>query len=278
MTLLTGKPGAAESVLKPTTKPVLDVVVLQTDLVWQDAPANRQALAAQLAHIQGADLIVLPETFNSGFSMQSAQIAETMQGKTVQWLQEQARLTGAVICGSMAVATDSGIFNRLLWVQPNGKIAYYDKRHLFRMAGEHQHYAPGQRRVVVELKGWRFLLQICYDLRFPVFSRNRDDYDAIIYVANWPAARSRIWSSLLVARAIENQAYVLACNRVGSDGNQHGYSGDSVVLNYVGEPLAQLSAGAAGILRQQLDLSSLQQFRQQFPALLDADDFSLASS
>lgn len=254
----------------------LQVVVLQTELVWQDASANRQHLEQQLAQIAGADLIVLPETFNSGFSMQSQQIAETMQGKTVQWLQQQARQTGAVICGSMAVATDTGIYNRLLWVQPEGKIAYYDKRHLFRMAGEHQHYQPGQRRVVVELKGIRFLLQVCYDLRFPVFSRNRDDYDAIIYVANWPAARSRIWSSLLVARAIENQAYVIGCNRVGSDGNGHQYSGDSVILNYLGEPLASLPAGAVGLVSQQLDVVALQQFRQQFPALLDADAFSFS--
>ena len=256
-------------------KTPLQLVVLQTELVWQDAEANWQRLERQLAQIVGADLIVLPETFNSGFSMQSRQIAETMQGETVQWLQQQAQRSGAVICGSMAVATDTGIYNRLLWVQPDGKIAYYDKRHLFRMAGEHQHYQPGQRRVVVELKGVRFLLQVCYDLRFPVFSRNRDDYDAIIYVANWPAARSRIWSSLLVARAIENQAYVIGCNRVGTDGNGHQYSGDSVILNYIGEPLASLPVGAAGQVSQQLDMAALQQFRRQFPALLDADAFSL---
>lgn len=255
----------------------LRVVLLQTALVWQDAAANRQLLEQQLAQLTAADLIILPETFNTGFSMQSQQIAETMQGKTVQWLQQQASRSGAVICGSMAVATDSGIYNRLLWVQPEGKIAYYDKRHLFRMAGEHQHYQPGQRRVVVELKGVRFLLQVCYDLRFPVFSRNRDDYDAIIYVANWPAARSRIWSSLLVARAIENQAYVLGCNRIGTDGNGHQYSGDSVILNYLGEPLASLPAGTAGVLTQTLDINALQLFRQQFPAQLDADTFSLSN-
>lgn len=258
-----------------TTAESLDVVVLQTELVWQDAAANRAALGAQLAQVQGADLIVLPETFNNGFSMQSEQIAESMQGDTVQWLVQQARRTGATICGSMAVATQTGIYNRLLWVQPDGQISWYDKRHLFRMAGEHQHYAAGQQRVVVTLKGWRILLQVCYDLRFPVFSRNRDDYDAVIYVANWPAARSRIWSSLLVARAIENQAYVIACNRVGQDGNGHAYSGDSVLLNYVGEPLVQLGAGVAGVLRQSLDIKLLRQFRQQFPALLDADEFAL---
>lgn len=255
----------------------LDVAVIQTELVWQDAAANRELLQPLLWQASGADLIILPETFNSGFSMQSQQIAETMQGATVQWLQQQAQQLGSVICGSMAVATDAGIYNRLLWIQPEGKIAFYDKRHLFRMAGEDLHYQPGQRRVIVEFKGFRLLLQVCYDLRFPVFSRNQNDYDAVIYVANWPAARGRIWSTLLQARAIENQAYVLGCNRVGVDGNGHGYSGDSVILNYLGEPLAELSPGEAGVLRHRLDLPALQQFRQQFPAALDADGFSLTA-
>lgn len=254
---------------------VLDVALIQSELIWQDAPANRLLLEPLLQQAAGADLIILPETFNSGFSMQSGRIAETMQGPTLQWLQQQAQQLGAVICGSMAVATDAGIFNRLLWVQPEGKIAFYDKRHLFRMAGEDQHYKQGQRRVIVEFKGFRLLLQVCYDLRFPVFSRNRNDYDAVIYVANWPAARSRIWSTLLQARAIENQAFVLGCNRVGLDGNGHTYSGDSVLLDYVGVPLAQLAPGQTGIVRATLDLAALQQFRSQFPAALDADEFSL---
>lgn len=264
--------------MSPTSgKPQLTVAVIQTELIWQDAAANRALLEPLLQQASDANLIILPETFNSGFSMQSAHIAETMQGATVHWLQQQAHQLGSVICGSMAVATDAGVVNRLLWVQPEGKIAFYDKRHLFRMAGEHQHYLPGQRRVIVEFKGFRLLLQICYDLRFPVFSRNRNDYDALIYVANWPAARSRIWTTLLQARAIENQAYVLGCNRVGNDGNGHGYSGDSVILNYLGEPLAELPAGTAGILRYALDLAALQQFRQQFPAALDADAFTLTA-
>jgi predicted amidohydrolase len=250
----------------------LDVALIQTPLVWQDAMANRQLLEPQLQLAAGADLIVLPETFNSGFSMQSSHIAET-----VQWLQQQAQQLGAVICGSMAIATDTGIFNRLLWVQPEGNIAYYDKRHLFRMAGEHLHYQPGQRRVIVELKGFRLMLQVCYDLRFPVFARNRADYDALIYVANWPAARARIWSTLLQARAIENQSYVLGCNRVGQDANGIAYSGDSVILNYLGEPLAELAAGQAGMLRTTLDLAALATFRQQFPAGLDADAFTLCA-
>ncbi len=260
-----------------STAEALDVAVIQTGLVWQNAAANRELLQPLLWQASGADLIILPETFNSGFSMQSQQIAETMQGATVHWLQQQAHQLGAVICGSMAVATDAGIYNRLLWVQPEGKIAYYDKRHLFRMAGEDLHYQPGQRRVIVEYKGFRLLLQVCYDLRFPVFSRNQTDYDAMIYVANWPAARSRIWSTLLQARAIENQAFVLGCNRVGVDGNGHAYSGDSVILNYLGEPLADLPPGEAGLLRCRLDLSALQQFRRQFPAALDADAFSLTA-
>lgn len=256
---------------------MLDVALIQTELVWQNAAANRELLQPLLWQAAGADLIILPETFNSGFSMQSQDIAETMRGPTVQWLQQQAHLLDAVICGSMAIATDAGIYNRLLWVQPEGKIAYYDKRHLFRMAGEDLHYQPGQRRVIVELKGFRLLLQVCYDLRFPVFSRNRNDYDAVIYVANWPAARNRIWTTLLQARAIENQAFVLGCNRVGQDGNGYVYSGDSVILNYLGEPLADLPPDEAGVLRYRLDLLALQQFRQQFPAALDADVFHLTA-
>ncbi len=262
--------------MSPTPQ-TLKVALIQTELCWQDAPANRARLEPLLAQVQGADLILLPEMFNSGFSMQSTLIAETMQGPTVQWLQQQAHQLGAVICGSLALASDAGISNRLLWVQPEGKIAWYDKRHLFRMGGEHQHYRAGQRRVIVEFRGFRFLLQICYDLRFPVFARNRGDYDAVLYVANWPQARSRIWSTLLQARAIENQVYVLGCNRVGDDGHGVAHSGDSVVLNYLGEPLASLPPGASGIVRAELDLAALQQFRQQFPAALDADDFHLIS-
>ncbi len=253
----------------------LRVALLQTVLIWQDAAANRAHFSKLFSQLVEVDLVVLPETFSSGFSMQSSLIAETMQGDTVLWLQQQAALYQFAICGSMAIQTEQGICNRLLWVQPDGQIDYYDKRHLFRMGGEHQHYVAGKQRQIVHYRGFRFNLQICYDLRFPVFARNQGDYDVLIYVANWPAARRQVWQTLLTARAMENQAYVLGCNRVGIDGNGLEYSGDSVVLNYLGEPMAAASEGQPAVLLATLQLADLQQGRQKFPVALDADAFCL---
>lgn len=253
----------------------LRVALLQTDLVWQNASANRMHFSKLFSQLAAVDLVVLPETFNSGFSMQSSLIAETMQGDTVLWLQQQATLYQFAICGSLAIQTGQGVCNRLLWVQPDGEVYYYDKRHLFRMGAEHQHYVAGSQRQIVHYRGFRLNLQICYDLRFPVFARNQGDYDVLIYVANWPAARRQVWRTLLAARAIENQAYVLGCNRVGIDGNGLEYSGDSVVLNYLGEPLAAAHEGEAAVLLATLELDALQQGRQKFPVALDADAFYL---
>ena len=251
----------------------LNVALLQTELVWQDATANRQQLAVQLQQIK-ADLIVLPEMFSSGFSMQSAVIAEP-EGETLTWLSLQAKQLNAALCGSVATRIASGCVNRCYFVTPQGDVSFYDKKHLFRMAGEHQAYQAGTERLVVQYRGWRILLQVCYDLRFPVFSRNRNDYDVALYVANWPAARSHAWRTLLQARAIENQAYVLGCNRVGTDGNGVEYRGDSVIVDYLGQPVADLAPSAVGVLTGELDLALLTQYRQQFPAYLDADEFSL---
>lgn len=251
----------------------LRVALLQTELVWQDAAANRQQLAAQLKPIQ-ADLIVLPEMFSTGFSMQSNDIAEP-EGETLAWLTQQAKQLGAAIVGSVATRLASGCVNRCYFVTPQGDVSFYDKKHLFRMAGEQQAYQAGTGRVLVQYRGWRILLQVCYDLRFPVFSRNRNDYDVALYVANWPAARSHAWRTLLQARAIENQAYVLGCNRVGIDGNKVAYRGDSLIVDYLGQPLADLAPEQPGVLTGALDLTALRQYRQQFPAHLDADEFSL---
>ena len=251
----------------------LSVALLQTDLVWQNSAVNRQQLATRLQDIK-ADLIVLPEMFSTGFSMQSAEIAEP-EGETLAWLIQQAKQCGAAIAGSVATRLDSGCVNRCYFVTPEGEVSYYDKKHLFRMAGEHQAYQAGAERVVVVYRGWRILLQVCYDLRFPVFSRNLNDYDVALYVANWPAARSHAWRTLLQARAIENQAYVLGCNRVGDDGNGIVYRGDSLIVDYLGQPQADLAPGEAGMLTGTLDLAALKQYRQQFPAHLDADKFSL---
>lgn len=260
--------------VKPITKQ-LKVAVIQSELVWQDAAANRAYFTEQFSKLRDVDLVVLPETFNSGFSMQSRQIAEEMSGPTVQWLQQQATFYQWAICGSLAIQTAEGIHNRLLFVHPDGELEYYDKKHLFRMANEHLHYAAGADRKVVQFRGFRLMLQVCYDLRFPVFARNRGDYDVLIYVANWPQARRDIWRTLLAARAIENQVYLLGCNRVGKDDNGIDYSGDSQVLNYLGQPLAELAPHQAGVLLAELNLPELLHFRQKFPAMLDADDFHL---
>ncbi|CAM5496114.1 amidohydrolase [Alishewanella longhuensis] len=255
----------------------LTVAVLQTALVWQDCPANIQQLTAQLATLKPVDLIVLPEMFASGFSMDSTQIAEPEPGPALCWMQAQAVQYQCAITGSLAVRTQAGaLVNRLYFVTPDGQVQHYDKRHLFRMAGEHQAYQAGRERVIVSYRGWRMLLQVCYDLRFPVFSRNCGDYDAMIYVANWPAARSRAWWLLLQARAIENQAYVFGCNRVGLDGNAIEYAGDSLIVDYLGQPLAELAPAQAGVLYAVADLAALATFRAKFPAQMDADDFSLS--
>jgi len=252
----------------------LNVRVLQTELVWQDAAANRLQLAKQLLDCTGADVIVLPEMFSSGFSMQSVDIAEP-EGETLNWLKQQAVLTQAALVGSVATRIKQGCVNRCYFVTPDGEVTYYDKKHLFRMAGEHQAYVAGNERVVVRYRGWRLLLQVCYDLRFPVFSRNRNDYDIALYVANWPAARAHAWRTLLQARAIENQAYVLGCNRVGTDGNGISYRGDSLIVDFLGKPLADVAPASPAILAAALNLAALNQYRQQFPAYLDTDAFAL---
>ncbi|CAI3790718.1 amidohydrolase [Rheinheimera sp. MM224] len=257
---------------------VIHVALIQSELVWQDSTANRQNLEQQIQQHKGAQLFVLPEMFNTGFSMDSTTIAETMEGLTVQWMQQQAKLADAALCGSVAISAEGQIFNRLLFVTPDGLVRFYDKRHLFRMGGEQQHYQAGSERVIVSYLGFRFCLQVCYDLRFPVFARNQQDYDVLIYVANWPEPRRQVWRTLLQARAIENQAYVLGCNRIGSDGNSLNYSGDSMVVNYLGQIQAELSVSQAGVVSTELNLSALQQFKQKFPAYLDADPFVLTPS
>lgn len=254
----------------------LRVTLVQRMLHWEDAAANRHMFGERFATLVGTtDLIVLPEMFTTGFSMQSAKLAEPMDGPTVTWMREQAQRTGAAIYGSVIIADGGRYFNRGLFVRPDGIVVHYDKRHLFRMADELHHYAVGERRVVTEWHGWRLLLQVCYDLRFPVFARNRSDYDAMLYVACWPEARRYPWSQLLIARAIENQAYVIGVNRVGMDGNGHHYTGDSVALDPKGQPIAQLTASAEEERNVVLDAATQQEFRAKFPAHLDADAFDL---
>lgn len=253
----------------------LNIILVQESLDWHDPAANRGRLAARLARLDApTDLIVLPEMFTTGFTMDPAAPVEPDAGPTHDWLREQAAATGAVVAGSVRHAAADGLRNRLLWARPDGTMAHYDKRHLFRMADEHRAYQAGDRRVVVAVGGWRVCLQICYDLRFPVWCRNRDDYDLLLFVANWPAARRDHWRTLLRARAIENLSFVAGVNRVGTDGNGIAYRGDSVLIDPEGQ--VRVDAGdATGLFRCTLAARELEACRTRFPAHRDADDFEL---
>jgi predicted amidohydrolase len=253
----------------------LRVTLVQTELAWQDPAANRHRLAAHFRGLVGhTDLVVLPEMFSTGFSMAAAELAEDMDGPTVDWMREEAAALGCVVAGSLIVRDGGRCYNRLVWARPDGSLEHYDKRHLFRLAGEQEHYAAGSRRLVVALKGWRVCPMVCYDLRFPVWSRSRGDYDLLLYVANWPQRRALAWSTLLRARAIENQSYVVGVNRIGKDGNGTIYVGDSVAVDFLGQPLSS-EGGGDRVETAVLDLESLRAYRESFPAHLDADRFEL---
>jgi predicted amidohydrolase len=256
----------------------MKIATLQYNIVWEDTSANLQRLSGLLDQLPSdVDILVLPEMFNTGFSMNVNQIALTAGGEALDWMKKTARERQSVVVGSIPVAVQNDIFNRLYWVQPDGKVMHYDKRHLFRMAEEHHHYTAGEKQVVVEYKEFRFMLQVCYDLRFPVWSRNTPElaYDTIIYVANWPAARSEAWYSLLKARAIENLSYVVGVNRVGEDGNEIPYDGKSAVFDYKGTAIDSHVDGEEGFSIQMLDLEALKAFRRKFPAQMDADHFAI---
>lgn len=256
----------------------LNIALLQVNLVWENKQANLDAFRQKIIAIhQPVDLVILPEMFSTGFSMNAETLAESMHGPTVQWMAEMAHLTNAVVTGSMIAVEEGKYYNRLVWMFPNGEFQTYDKRHLFSMGDEHQHYSAGVSRLTVAWKGWKICPLICYDLRFPVWSRNdvKDPYDLLIYVANWPARRSFPWKSLLVARAIENQCYVVGVNRVGPDGNNIDHSGDSVVLNMRGERILEFTSSVESTATIALDPAELTSFRQSFPALADADRFYL---
>lgn len=256
--------------------PDLRVTLVQSMLHWEDAEANRVMFSAKLRDLKGAtDLIVLPEMFTTGFSMRSTELAERMEGPTVAWMKGQAKALDAALFGSVIIAEDGKCFNRGLFVKPDGQVVVYDKRHLFRFANETDHYSAGKERVVVEWRGWRVLLQVCFDLRFPVFARNRGEYDAILYVANWPEVRRYPWSQLLLARAIENQVYVAGVNRVGMDGKGIHYSGDSVVVDPRGVVIGNVAPSQEGCTTVALDWNALEDFRAKFPVAREADDFEL---
>ncbi|WP_073112104.1 amidohydrolase [Hymenobacter daecheongensis] len=255
----------------------LTVSFVQAALEWQDPPANRTELGRLIDEISiPTDLIALPEMFTTGFSMESAALAETMDGPTVQWMQQLAAARQAVLVGSIIIKENDRYYNRLLWVRPDGTLTHYDKRHLFGVAGETEAYTAGTERLIEEWRGWRICPLVCYDLRFPVWSRNpvQEPYDLLLYVANWPASRRTAWLTLLRARAIENLAYTMGVNCVGIDGNSLAYAGDSALLDMRGEYLVEVGNQETSITRT-LRRADLEAFRERFPALHDADPFDL---
>ena len=262
----------------------LRVSLVQGATRWHDPAGNREYYGELIAPLKGvSDLVVLPETFTSGFSNDAIGSAETMDGPTVAWIREQAAALDAAVTGSVQLRVGDEVFNRMLFATPDGGLQHYDKRHLFRFAREHERYAAGRERLSVDWRGWRICPLVCYDLRFPVFSRNRFDversgqldFDLALYVANWPAVRAYPWKTLLRARAIENLGYVVGVNRVGTDGNGIEYSGDSAVIDFLGHAVSEC-ADQEIVATTTLLASELQAHRQRFPAMLDGDRFSLS--
>jgi omega-amidase len=257
----------------------LRVALVQQPLVWHDPGANRARFEALLAPLAGrVDLIVLPETFTTGFSMEVERIAEAAEGETCEWLTQLAARLDSAVTGSVVTLEGGHHYNRLLWAAPGAGLRHYDKRHLFRMGREHLHFTPGRVAWSVVWRGFRICPLVCYDLRFPVFSRRRAelDYDILLYVANWPAARAEAWRALLRARAIENQVYVIGVNRVGADGRGVPYAGDSTAIDFLGKSLAEAGSTPA-VVSVELAAAPLAAFRESFPAHLDADRFTLES-
>ncbi|MBS7786030.1 amidohydrolase [Flavobacterium sp. CYK-55] len=252
----------------------MKVALVQTSLVWENPAVNRQLLQEKINNIDDSvDLIVLSEMFTTGFTMNPQGIAENFPGETLLWMQRLSAEKKTAITGSIAVQENGNFYNRLLFVKPDGSWQSYDKKHLFSLAGEDKVYRAGNKKLIVDYKGFRICLLICYDLRFPVYSRNNEDYDVLIYVANWPEVRTSAWDALLAARAIENQSYVVAVNRVGEDGNQHKYIGHSQVIDALGNHLLEPQE-LEDVYTVDLNLLQLQEIRQKFRFLADRDRFT----
>jgi predicted amidohydrolase len=253
----------------------LKCLLIQAQLFWADAAANRKALET-IARRQGADcgLVIFPETFTSGFLGDVRAEPEEMDGETLSWMKALAKDLDAVICGSVAIATTRGRANRFLWVQPDGVVQFYDKRHLFSYGGEDRRYVAGTERKVFHYHGWRICPQVCYDLRFPAWCRNRDDYDVLLFVANWPEPRTTAWTNLLKARAIENQSYVIGVNRSGEDPRGLEYSGRSAIYGPLGETVLDLGSGE-GSGAATIEIAKVVEIRSELPFQQDADDFVL---
>lgn len=255
---------------------ILKITTFQSYLFWENIDKNLSNLGLRLNAIrEKTDLIVLPEMFSTGFSMNPEKFAEEMEGKTMKWMQAQARKFESVITGSIIIREDNKFYNRLIWMRPDGSYEHYDKRHLFGLGEEDQHYTAGTKKLFVELKGWKICTAICYDLRFPVWLRNQnEEYDLLLIVANWPERRSLHWRSLIPARAIENQAFVVAVNRVGHDGNELFHSGDSMCIDPNGKVI-YYKPNDEDLYTFSINKNHLKEARSNFPFLKDADTFNL---
>ena len=258
----------------------LTTTLVQTEIIWQKTEQNCARLEQRISQYLDSqkstptDLIILPEMFNSGFTMNADKVAETMAGPTITWLKHLANKHDAAVTGSLVIEEDGKHYNRMIFAKPDGAIVHYDKRHLFRMANEDQRYAGGDKQVVVEWRGWRITLNVCYDLRFPVWCRSTNNIDLMLFIASWPAARRYPWHTLLKARAIENLCYVIGVNRIGTDPNGIAHVGDSVVINFRGEEQLYL-ADRDTLITEQLSADQLTSFRTKFPSWMDSDQFSI---
>lgn len=257
------------------TKSDLTISLIQTDIVWENKAENLRLLGEKINALKGKQhIIVLPEMFSTGFSMRPESLAEPMDGATVVWMKNLAAANRCIITGSAIITEDGHYFNRLLWVLPSGDVAHYDKRHLFSYASENEHYTAGGKRAIAQVNGWKICLNICYDLRFPVWARNTDDYDILLFVANWPEKRNEYWETLLKARAIENMSFVVGVNRVGSDGNDHLYIGNSSIYSPLGELKIKEEKNEA-IIQYVFKHAEIAESRTRFGFLNDRDEFLL---
>ena len=265
----------------------LTVSLIQSNLHWEDKSANLQMFEEKILSLkENTELVILPEMFNTGFSMNPALLAEHMEGKTVQWMKRIAKQKNIILTGSLIIEENENYYNRLVWMLPNGQYGVYDKRHRFAFAGEDQQFAAGEKRLIASVKGWRINLMVCYDLRFPVWARQQSDgsanesaleYDLLIYVANWPERRIHAWNTLLQARAIENQCYAIGVNRVGNDGNDIYHNGNSMIVDPLGKIIYQ-KPDAEDVYTYTFDKQELEEVRAKFPFWKDADEFQILNN
>lgn len=255
----------------------LKVTLCQLNLFWEDAKTNREEIEKSLSNTSDTDIIVLPEMFTTAFTMNVKKVAETMSGESLEWMLRLAKEKNTAVCGSIIIEENSKFFNRFIFATPCGEISYYDKRHLFRMAEEEKYFSAGKKQLIIGYKGWKIMPQICYDLRFPVWSRRTAtlNYDLLLYVANWPSPRAKAWSKLLMARAIENQCYVVGVNRVGQDKKGLKYIGGTNLIDAKGEVLFEAKPNTISINTMSIGKENLEAFRQKFPVEKDGDDFAI---